>query len=231
MADDSSTPPGNKPAAKNRNTTMYILLVCVGVMLIYYWTVNTSLIKITPRHFELLVQQSGRVSDGGPLVQGAKGILQEVGSGESTQSLRLTSLRKVQVYEKVIMGIVDQRVEMGKGVGEESVEKRIRVNRGSSDGRADEALKNLLNEHNIEWDIAHESGLARIWPFLLISGLVLIFFVIMLRRLGGAGSPAQFGRSRGRLCAQEDLGVTFNDVAGIDEALEEVWEVDRKSVV
>jgi cell division protease FtsH len=225
MADDPSTPPGNKPAAKNRNTTMYILLVCVGVMLIYYWTVNSSVIKITPRHFDLLVQQSGRVSDGGPLVKGAKGILQEVGSGESTQSLRLTSLRKVQVYEKVILGIVDQRVEMGKGVGEESVEKRIRVNRGSSDGRADEVLKNLLNEHNIEWDIAHESGLARIWPFLLISGLILIFFVIMLRRLGGAGSPAQFGRSRGRLCAQEDLGVTFNDVAGIDEALEEVWEV------
>jgi len=35
----------------------------------------------------------------------------------------------------------------------------------------------------------------------------------------------QFGRSRGRLYAEEDLGVTFNDVAGIDEAVEEVREV------
>ncbi|HMC12043.1 MAG TPA: AAA family ATPase, partial [Pirellulaceae bacterium] len=34
-----------------------------------------------------------------------------------------------------------------------------------------------------------------------------------------------FGRSKGRLYAQEDLGVTFNDVAGIDEAVEEVREV------
>ena len=34
-----------------------------------------------------------------------------------------------------------------------------------------------------------------------------------------------FGRSRGRLYAQEDLGVTFHDVAGIDEAVEEVREV------
>ena len=34
-----------------------------------------------------------------------------------------------------------------------------------------------------------------------------------------------FGRSRGRLYAQEDLGVTFDDVAGIDEAVEEVKEV------
>src|SRR5256885_1568170 len=47
----------------------------------------------------------------------------------------------------------------------------------------------------------------------------------MLRRLIGAGSPMAFGRSKGRLCAQEDLGVTFNDVAGIDEAVEEVREV------
>ena len=47
----------------------------------------------------------------------------------------------------------------------------------------------------------------------------------MLRRLGGAGSPAQFGRSRGRLFALEDLGITFNEVAGLDEAVEEVWEV------
>ena len=34
-----------------------------------------------------------------------------------------------------------------------------------------------------------------------------------------------FGRSRGRLYAQEDVHVTFNDVAGIDEAVEELKEV------
>jgi cell division protease FtsH len=48
---------------------------------------------------------------------------------------------------------------------------------------------------------------------------------IMMRRLSGAGSPMAFGRSRGRLYAQEDIGVTFDDVAGIDEAVEEVREV------
>ena len=35
----------------------------------------------------------------------------------------------------------------------------------------------------------------------------------------------QFGRSRGRLMAEDDLGVMFTDVAGIDEAVEEVKEV------
>ena len=47
----------------------------------------------------------------------------------------------------------------------------------------------------------------------------------MMRRLGGAGSAMAFGRSRGKLIAQEDIGVTFEDVAGIDEAVEEVREV------
>ncbi len=62
-------------------------------------------------------------------------------------------------------------------------------------------------------------------PMLLFTGVLILFFIIMMRRLGGAGSPMQFGRSRGRLYALEDLGVTFDDVAGIDEAVEEVREV------
>ena len=35
----------------------------------------------------------------------------------------------------------------------------------------------------------------------------------------------QFGRSRGKLHAEEDLGISFDDVAGIEEAVEEVKEV------
>ena len=34
-----------------------------------------------------------------------------------------------------------------------------------------------------------------------------------------------FGRSRGKLYAQEEISVTFDDVAGIDEAVEELREV------
>ena len=61
--------------------------------------------------------------------------------------------------------------------------------------------------------------------YLGAGAAILLFFFLMLRRLGGAGSPMSFGRSRGRLYALEDLGVTFDDVAGIDEAVEEVREV------
>ncbi len=60
---------------------------------------------------------------------------------------------------------------------------------------------------------------------LLITALFVLFIFYMMRRLGGAGSPMAFGRSRGKMYAQEDLGVTFDDVAGIDEAVEELREV------
>jgi cell division protease FtsH len=49
-------------------------------------------------------------------------------------------------------------------------------------------------------------------------------FLFMMRRMGG-GSAMAFARSRARMYGQEDVDVTFNDVAGIDEAVEELREV------
>ncbi|MHC4398354.1 MAG: ATP-dependent zinc metalloprotease FtsH [Planctomycetota bacterium] len=62
-------------------------------------------------------------------------------------------------------------------------------------------------------------------PFLLPALLVFVFLFFIMRRLGGAGGAIAFGRSRGKLIAQEDVGVTFSDVAGIDEAVDELREV------
>src|SRR5207244_9227657 len=50
-------------------------------------------------------------------------------------------------------------------------------------------------------------------------------FFFMRPPLGGASSPMAFGRSRGKMYAQEDIGITFEDVAGIEEAVEELREV------
>ena len=67
-------------------------------------------------------------------------------------------------------------------------------------------------------------------PQLLV--LVVVFFVIwffLFRRLGqaggGAGFLGSFGRSRHRLASKEHTQVTFADVAGIEEAKDEVSEI------
>src|SRR5262249_39361132 len=64
------------------------------------------------------------------------------------------------------------------------------------------------------------NGLLTVFAFALLTVVVLL----MLRWLSG-GSPFSFGRSRARMYAQKDLEVTFQDVAGIDEAVAELREV------
>ena len=65
-----------------------------------------------------------------------------------------------------------------------------------------------------------------VWlPTLVTAALLVGLVYFMLRKMGGAGSAIAFGRSRGKLYAQEEMGVTFDDVAGVDEAVEELREV------
>jgi cell division protease FtsH len=71
------------------------------------------------------------------------------------------------------------------------------------------------------------------WPVYLMLGLPVLLFVliafIFLRSLrgaaGGAGMLGSFGKSRHRVFNKEMTGVTFKDVAGIDEAKDEVSEI------
>ncbi len=60
------------------------------------------------------------------------------------------------------------------------------------------------------------------FPLLLLIG-VWIFFMRQMQ--GGGGKAMSFGRSKARLVTPETAKVTFDDVAGVDEAKEELTEV------
>ena len=60
-------------------------------------------------------------------------------------------------------------------------------------------------------------------PFLLVIGLVYFLFYRNMAR--GAGGAFQFGKSRARLMNRDNNKITFKDVAGVDEAHEEVQEI------
>ncbi|MDR0826296.1 MAG: ATP-dependent zinc metalloprotease FtsH [Desulfovibrio sp.] len=56
--------------------------------------------------------------------------------------------------------------------------------------------------------------------------LLILFWVFFMRQMqGGGGKTMSFGRSRARMISQESAKVTFADVAGVDEAKEELTEV------
>ncbi|MHC4549756.1 MAG: ATP-dependent zinc metalloprotease FtsH [Planctomycetota bacterium] len=62
-------------------------------------------------------------------------------------------------------------------------------------------------------------------PWLLIAAFFWFFIFRPMRQAGGAGGVLSFGRSRARLYTPETANVTFQDVAGIEEAKEEVKEI------
>ncbi|MEA5576142.1 ATP-dependent zinc metalloprotease FtsH2 [Anabaena sp. UHCC 0451] len=93
-------------------------------------------------------------------------------------------------------------------------------------------LINKLKAHNVSFDAHPIRNDGAIWgllgnlifPVLLITGLFFLF-----RRSnnlpGGPGQAMNFGKSRARFQMEAKTGVKFDDVAGIEEAKEELQEV------
>jgi len=85
-----------------------------------------------------------------------------------------------------------------------------------------------LRSYNVETDIPPQNPLlwnivSSVLPVLLIFGLLYFLFMRQMRAAGhGAMS---FGKSRARLLNREKNKVTFKNVAGVDEAKEEVQEI------
>ncbi len=59
-------------------------------------------------------------------------------------------------------------------------------------------------------------------PFLIIG---VIFWFLLSNLQGGGSRIMQFGKSRAKLVSKESPQVTFEDVAGVDEAIEELHEI------
>ncbi len=63
-------------------------------------------------------------------------------------------------------------------------------------------------------------------PWLVLFGFVWFFILRQLRNSSGAGGMlGNFGRSKHRITSKEHTNVTFDDVAGIEEAKDEVMEI------
>ncbi len=149
---------------------------------------------------------------------------------EGNGSIRreISRLREVRIDESYISAKVRYRAFDDKGNITEDTKENTKSILVANDSNSDtnRQLRELLTDANIDW--ANNEGpsvLSQYLPFLVIMLLPLALIALMMRRVGGIGSPMQFGRSRGKLYAQQDIGITFNDVAGIDEAVEEVREI------
>lgn len=69
------------------------------------------------------------------------------------------------------------------------------------------------------------SFLEAMFPYLLIFGLLGVFYYFMMQQQGGGSKVMNFGKSRARMQTEGQNKVTFEDVAGADEEKEELKEV------
>ncbi len=156
-----------------------------------------------------------------------------VASGTNTASTRMTYGRFLEYLDKGRVSSVDL-YENGRTAIVEAIDPELRqVQRLRVDlpGTSPE-LVTKLRESGVNFDSHPMRNEGAIWgilgnlvfPVLLIASLFFLF-----RRSsnmpGGPGQAMNFGKSKARFMMEAKTGVMFDDVAGIDEAKEELQEV------
>lgn len=216
---------------KSNSTVLFALIVVAALAVSLFLILNQQKKTLDFSDFKKLLEITTYDDTQEKLVSGLTndGILTIKESGTSGRQLEYKEPNKMVVGATTIRGYLKYRVVPGSNpsnTGEGKFEVReFTCNKDDSEStNAD--LQALLTKSNASWNFANgPSAWDRYGFFLITMALIIGLFYFMLRRLGGAGGPMQFGRSRGRLMAEDDLGVMFSDVAGIDEAVEEVKEV------
>lgn len=226
---DENPKRNNEP--KSNSTVLFALIVVAALAVSLFLILNQQKKTLDFSDFKKLLEITSYDESHEQLVTGLtdNGILTIKESGTNGRQLEFKEPNKMVVGANSIRGYLKYRIVPGKNsenAGEGKFEVReFTCNKDDSEStNAD--LQQLLDDSNANWNFANgPSAWDRYGFFFITMALIIGLFYFMIRRLGGAGGPMQFGRSRGRLMAEDDLGVMFTDVAGIDEAVEEVKEV------
>lgn len=145
------------------------------------------------------------------------------GTAETGKGLTYSSFRdKVEAGEVKSVSIASERISGELANGDKFTTIAV---------PNDKDLIQLLEEKGVDYQgkAAEQPSilmylLINALPFLLIIGIA--FFVLrQMQKGGGAGGAMGFGKSKAKLLTEKHGRVTFDDVAGIDEAREELQEI------
>jgi cell division protease FtsH len=89
----------------------------------------------------------------------------------------------------------------------------------------DEGFVPLLEAHNIRYEGVSAGWMGQLLVWMLPITVLILFWVFMLRRMNPQQGVMTVGKNRARIMGEEGTGVTFGDVAGADEAKQELIEV------
>jgi cell division protease FtsH len=132
-------------------------------------------------------------------------------------------------YTQFIHDVTDHKVK-------EVTVNGMEVKGTYTDGTAFHTLKpadypdvyKVLQDNGVNIDIKEPNSSN--WVSIMVNAipfiLVLVFWIFMMRQMQSGGNKAlSFGKSRARLHSSQQKKVTFKDVAGVEEAKEELQEI------
>jgi cell division protease FtsH len=139
----------------------------------------------------------------------------EISYSNFIQEVKQGAIREVTIQGPVISGVRSSGARFqtyspetdNKAMIGTLLEHSVTINAKQPEGRS------ILLQILISW-----------FPFLLLIG-VWIFFMRQMQGGGGGRGAMSFGKSRARMMSEDQIRVTFADVAGVDEAKEEVGEL------
>ncbi len=144
-----------------------------------------------------------------------------------------------QQKDNLTYGQLLQKVDAGE-VAKVQIDPQTRIAKVTLRGQGDSTQEVLLLEQNpelieklrdkkIEVDVEpttdNSAALQLVANLLLLLLLMAGLMMILRRSSSGSGQALNFGKSRARFQMEAKTGVLFNDVAGIEEAKEELQEV------
>ncbi|HHV34191.1 MAG TPA: ATP-dependent metallopeptidase FtsH/Yme1/Tma family protein [Syntrophomonadaceae bacterium] len=138
-------------------------------------------------------------------------------------------------YSHFIESLADGKIDKVtlKSVGDENYEVEGETKKGEKftlfAPASDQGLHSQLKEKDVTVNYKPSEGtpwwaglLSTLLPVLLIAGFL---FFMLQQTQGGGNRVMQFGKNRARMLDPEKQQITFKDVAGVDEAKEELSEV------
>jgi cell division protease FtsH len=83
----------------------------------------------------------------------------------------------------------------------------------------------LMDAHKVQYDGAEEGKLWSLVLWILPIAFIVGIWSVMMKRMNPTQGVLTVGKSRARIVGEEGTGVTFQDVAGVDEARQETQEI------
>ena len=139
-------------------------------------------------------------------------------------------------YSRFVQQVEQDQIKSVTYVGAASIygERRdnTRFQTQTPPGSDNAALSEILLSNKVEVS-AQKPEQPSIWsqlfvaafPILIILGVFMFFMRQMQGGGGGSKGPMSFGKSKARLLSEDQINTTFKDVAGVEEAKEDVQEL------